>query len=64
MTLPELEKDFECSLTEFSFSAQAFLNTSKCTPDTKEALDHISKQFFFALQDTQRAIVEYLRKQP
>ena len=63
MTLPELEKDFECSLNEFSFSAQTFLGNSQCDTDTKEALDYISRQFFFALQDTQRAIVEYLRKQ-
>lgn len=62
MNISDLQNKFTDVSEHFSFTVQAYLGTCQCDPDTKYALDEISKQAFYALTETQNALIEYLKE--
>lgn len=63
MTLNELQNKLTEVNEAYSFAAQTYLATSQCDPDTRNALDEIARQTFYAIVETQNAILEYLKKE-
>lgn len=63
MTLNELQNKLTDVNEAYSFAAQTYLATSQCDPDTRNALDEIARQTFYAIVETQNAILEYLKKE-
>ena len=63
MTLNELQDKLTEVNEAYSFAAQTYLATCQCDTDTRSALDEIAKQAFYAIVETQNAILEYLKKE-
>ena len=63
MTLNQLTKKLDDISDIFSRETQFILSTSHCDEDTKLALDDIARQTFYALSQTQSAIIDYLKSQ-
>lgn len=60
MTKWELQTRFSEVADDFSSSVQSYLADCSCDADTKNALDEIARQSFYALRETQEAIIKYL----
>ena len=61
MSLDELRIKFEEANNYFSSATQAYLASSNCDADTRYALDEIARQTFYAIAETQSAILQYLQ---
>lgn len=60
MTKSDLKDAFAQSSEQFSLAVQQYLSSCHCDGDTKQALDEIARQFFFALVETQDAIMKFI----
>lgn len=63
MTIDELQEKFNSASEAYSLAAQTYLGTCQCDPDTRNALDEIARQTFYAIVETQNAILEYLKNE-
>lgn len=63
MTLKKLSEKFDEINDYFSHETQFILAGSHCDEDTKIALDEIARQTFYAIAETQSAIINYLKSQ-
>ena len=62
MNVNELKERFDEIDITFSSTVQNCLLSCQCDVDTRNALDEIARQAFYALAETQDAIIEYLKK--
>lgn len=62
MNISDLQNKFTEASEHYSFAVQTYLGTCACDADTKYALDEISRQMFYALIETQNALIEYLKE--
>lgn len=62
MTKDEMKSKFEEASEQFSLAVQNYLADCSCDSDTKAALDEIARQCFYALCETQDAIVKYIEE--
>ena len=63
MTLNELQNKLTDVNEAYSLAAQTYIATCQCDQDTRNALDEISRQTFYAIVETQNAILEYLKNE-
>lgn len=61
MTVSELKDRFDRANNVFSSTVQDCLMSCHCDEDTRTALDEITRQAFYAIAETQDAIIEYLK---
>lgn len=59
-TIQELDKRLEKSADDFAAAMREHIQASSCDGATREALDEIARQTFYALRETQKEIVRYL----
>lgn len=62
MPVDNLQRRFEEINNAFSSSVQLYIASSQCDADTKLALDEIARQTFYAIVETQSAIIDCLRE--
>lgn len=62
MDKKELRTVFAQSSEQFSSAVQNYLSSCPCDADTKAALDEIARQCFYALTETQNAIMKYIEE--
>lgn len=63
MTLNELQEKLAEVNEAYSLAAQTYIATCQCDQDTRNALDEIVRQTFYAIAETQNAILEYLKSE-
>lgn len=62
MTVEELTARFENTSDDFANAVQTTLKDSPCDAETKATLDEVARQAFYALRETQQAVIEYLNQ--
>ena len=62
MDISALKLRFSNASDDFASSVQSYLKDCACDQETKSALDEIARQSFYALRETQTAIIDYLSK--
>ena len=60
MTIQELDGQLVKTADEFAAAMRECVQSSSCDSATKEALDEIARQTFYALRETQKEIVRYV----
>lgn len=60
MTKDELKARLLEATDEFSYNVQTYLPTCNFDSEIKNALDEIARQSFYALRETQEALLEFL----
>ena len=59
-SIQELDKRQQKAADDFAAASKEQIQTSSCDKPTREVLDEIARQAFYALRETQKEIVRYL----